>query len=91
MKKAGFVLAAVLLLVTSLPSFAQQADPLNSQRNESEGRLLQGRSRHEGLDAPAWLHGPVLDQRRARSAEMYLPYTWFNQGVELQGRHHLRQ
>ena len=46
MKRAGMVLAAGLLLMTSLPSFAQQAqcDVASATANiEPEGRLLQGR------------------------------------------------
>ena len=77
MKKAGFILAVMLLLAVSLPSFAQQA--YSSATNPKDAYyktvpLLK-----------VWMHqlGYKLQYWTSKSqvADMYIPYTWFNQGI----------
>jgi hypothetical protein len=77
MKKAGFILAASLLLLTSLPSFAQQA--YSSATNPKDAYykvvpLLKVWMHPLGYMAQYWTS-------KSQVAQIYFPYTWFNQGV----------
>ncbi len=77
MKKAGFVLAASLLLLTSLPSFAQQAYSSATNPKDAYYKVVPL--------LKVWMHplGYLVQYWTSKSkvAEMYFPYTWFNQGV----------
>ena len=76
MKKAGFVLAAILLL-TSLPSFAQQAYSSANNPKDAYYKVVPL--------LKVWMHplGYMAQYLTSKSqvAQMYFPYTWFNQGV----------
>ena len=76
MKKAGFVLAAILLL-TSLPSFAQQAYSSTNNPKDAYYKIvpmLKVWSHQLGYMVQFWT-------TKNQIAQMYIPLTWFNQGV----------
>jgi len=74
MKKAVIVLAAGLLLAVSLPSFAQEKQTYPQTAYFKSVPI-----------AKIWLHplGYVVRYFTSQSvmASAYIPYTWFNQGV----------
>jgi hypothetical protein len=75
MKKAGFVLAASLLLLTSLPSFAQQA---YSNPKDAYYKIVP--------IIKVWMHplGYMVQfwTSKSKISEIYIPLTWFNKGIE---------
>ena len=77
MKKAGCVLAATLLLLTSLPSFAQEAYSSTTNPKDAYYKVVPVMK--------VWMHqlGYMLQYLTSKSqvAQMYIPLTWFNQGV----------
>jgi len=74
MKRAGLMLAAGLLLVASLPSFAQEktTNPKDAYYKAVAIEKI-------------WMHplGYVVQYWTSKSqiATAYVPFTWFNQGV----------
>jgi len=77
MKKAGIVLAATLLLLTSLPSFAQQAYSSTTNPKDAYYKVVPVMK--------VWMHqlGYMVQYWTSKSqiAQIYIPLTWFNQGV----------
>ena len=77
MKKAGFVLAAAVLLVTSLPLFAQEAYSSANNPKDAYYKVVPL--------LKVWLHplGYMAQYVTSKSqvAQMYIPFTWFNQGI----------
>jgi hypothetical protein len=77
MKRAGMVLAAGLLLMSSLPSFAQQA-ATSTKENPKEAyyKILPLMK--------VWMHqlGYMVQFWNSKSqvSNIYIPITWFNQG-----------
>jgi hypothetical protein len=77
MKKAGFALAAAVLLVTSLPSFAQKAYSSADNPKDAYYKVVPL--------LKVWMHplGYLVQYWTSKSqvAPMYIPYTWFNGGA----------
>ncbi len=75
MKRAGLILAAGLLLVASLPSFAQEkkANPKDAYYKAVAIEKI-------------WMHplGYVVQYWTSKSQinTAYVPFTWFNQGID---------
>ena len=73
MKRAGFVLAAGLLLMSSLPSFAQQA---NTNPKDAYYKVVP--------IVKVWMHqlGYMVQfwSSKSQISNIYIPLTWFNQG-----------
>jgi hypothetical protein len=79
MKRAGMVLAAGLLVMSSLPSFAQQANT-NTNANSNPKDAY-----YKSVPViKVWMHqlGYMVQFWTSKSqiAEIYIPLTWFNQG-----------
>ena len=77
MKKAGFVLAATMLLLTSLPSFAQQAYSSATNPKDAYYKVVPL--------FKVWTHqlGYMVQYWTSRSTigQMYIPFAWFNRGI----------
>jgi len=75
MKRAGIVLAAGLLLVATLPSFAQEKKTYPQTAYYKSVAIEK-----------IWMHplGYVVQYWTSKSqmATAYVPFTWFNQGVD---------
>ena len=81
MKRAGMVLAAGLLLMSSLPSFAQAA----SSSSSSNANSYPKDAYYKVIPlAKVWMHqlGYMVQFWTSKSqiANIYIPITWFNQG-----------
>ena len=74
MKKAGFVLAATLLLLTSLPSFAQQAYVNPKDAYYKVVPIIKVWMHQLGYMVQFWTS-------KNQIARMYIPLSWFNQGA----------
>src|SRR5271157_3786515 len=77
MKRAGMVLAAGLLLMSSLPSFAQQASSSsNTNPKDAYYKVIPV--------VKVWMHqlGYMVQFWTSKSTigEIFIPITWFNQG-----------
>jgi hypothetical protein len=81
MKKAGFVLIAGLLLMSSLPLFAQQAGTATSA---STNKNPQDAYYKVVPIVKVWMHqlGYMVQFWTSKSqiGNIYIPLTWFNQG-----------
>ena len=82
MKRAGIVLAAGLLLAAALPSFAQAAStagtqPANTYPKDAYYKTVPIEK--------IWMHplGYIVQYWTSKSqvATAYVPFTWFNQGI----------
>ena len=73
MKRAGIVLAAGLLLMSSLPSFAQQANEYPKDAYYKVVPLVKVWMHQLGYMVQFW-------NSKSQIADIYIPITWFNQG-----------
>jgi hypothetical protein len=80
MKRAGLVLAAGLLLMSSLPSFAQAASTTPDASTNPKDAYYK-----VVPIAKVWMHqlGYMVQFWTSKSqiANIYIPLTWFNQGA----------
>ena len=75
MKRAGMVLAAGLLLMSSLPSFAQQASANPKDAYYKSVPLIKVWMHQLGYMVQFWTS-------KSQVANIYVPLTWFNQGPD---------
>lgn len=79
MKRAGLLIAVVALLVTSIPSFAQQQSDTSSQYPKQVYYKVVSLMK-------VWTHqlGYVVQffNSQARVQDVYIPLTWFNNGMQ---------
>lgn len=83
MKRAGMVLAAGLLLMSSLPSFAQQANTTPTPTASADTNPKDAYYKVLPL-VKVWMHqlGYMVQFWTSKSTigEIFIPITWFNQG-----------
>jgi hypothetical protein len=85
MKKAGFVLIAGLLLMSSLPLFAQQAGTAASTTTATSANTNPQDAYYKVVPiVKVWMHqlGYKVQFWTSKSqiGDIYIPLTWFNQG-----------
>ena len=81
MKRAGLLIAAVVLLAVSIPSFAQQTDTSSAYPKEVYCKVVPLMK--------VWTHalGYVVQffSSTQKVQDVYLPLTWFNNGINSKG------